>query len=68
VGMGVTELSVRPAAVAQVKAQIRRISASAARALADQAVTLPTAAAVAALIDSAAREERIDVRQNSRPY
>jgi phosphoenolpyruvate-protein phosphotransferase len=53
IGMGVTELSVPPPAVARVKAQVRRINMTAARALAEDVVSLPNAAAVAARIDAA---------------
>lgn len=63
-GMGVTELSVRPSAVPGVKAQVRRLSASAARALAEEVAALPTAAAVAERIDRAHEIEiGIDVRE-----
>jgi phosphoenolpyruvate-protein phosphotransferase len=67
VGMGVTELSVRPSAVVRVKAQIRHMTQASARALAEEAVTLPTAIAVKALMDRAAPKESTDVRETSRP-
>jgi phosphoenolpyruvate-protein kinase (PTS system EI component) len=64
VGMSVTELSVRPSMVPRVKAQVRRMSAQAARALADEVVSLPTAAAVLARIAAASEAETgIDVRE-----
>ena len=63
-GMGVTELSVRPSAVTRVKSQVRRIDAAAARALAEEVAALPTAVDVAARIDAASeREAGIDVRE-----
>jgi phosphoenolpyruvate-protein phosphotransferase len=63
-GMGVTELSVRPPAVTRVKSQVRRIDAAAARALAEEVAALPTACDVAARIDAACEmESGIDVRQ-----
>jgi phosphoenolpyruvate-protein kinase (PTS system EI component) len=46
VGSGVTELSVGPAAVPEVKAQVRRLDRAACAALAEEARALPTAAAV----------------------
>jgi phosphoenolpyruvate-protein kinase (PTS system EI component) len=63
-GMGVTELSVRPSAVTRVKSQVRRIDAAAARALAEEVTALPTAFDVAARIDAANEMEAgIDVRE-----
>jgi phosphoenolpyruvate-protein kinase (PTS system EI component) len=64
VGMGVTELSVRPSAVPAIKAQLRRLSGAAARALAEEVAALPTAAAVAERIARAREiETGIDVRE-----
>jgi phosphoenolpyruvate-protein kinase (PTS system EI component) len=61
--MGMTELSVRPSAVPAVKAQVRRFSGAAARALAEEVAALP-AAAVADRIDRAHEIEiGLDVRE-----
>lgn len=51
VGLGIRELSVVPAAVPQIKRLIRHTSAQAARALADELIALPTAAAVYARLN-----------------
>jgi phosphocarrier protein FPr/phosphocarrier protein len=55
VGMGVKELSVPCAAVCRIKRLIRRISARRERALSEELMALPTAAAVAARLDEARR-------------
>jgi phosphoenolpyruvate-protein phosphotransferase len=69
VGMGATELSVRPSAVVDVKAKVRRIVAAAARALAEEAAALSTAAAVIARIEAAEEAEPgIDVREAGNPH
>ncbi|HYX73293.1 MAG TPA: phosphoenolpyruvate--protein phosphotransferase [Steroidobacteraceae bacterium] len=49
VGLGVNELSVVPAVIPQLKARIGSVSLSDCRALAEEALKLPTAAAVRAL-------------------
>jgi phosphocarrier protein FPr len=46
VGLGVDELSVTPAAIPTVKDEVRKWSLTAARDLADEVVTLPSAHAV----------------------
>jgi len=53
-GLGVTELSVPPAAVPATKQAVRAVDLPAARALAARAVALPTAAAVRALVEELA--------------
>ena len=53
VGLGVNELSAVPAAIPQLKARIASVSLSDCRALAAEALKLPTAAAVRALAASA---------------
>jgi phosphoenolpyruvate-protein phosphotransferase len=64
VGLGVTELSVRPTAVPEVKRHVRRISIEAARALFDEVATLPTAGAVVARLREALEAEaHIDVQE-----
>ena len=50
VGLGVDELSVSPRSIALVKARVRELTMSAARTLAEQTLTLDSAAAVRALI------------------
>jgi phosphoenolpyruvate-protein kinase (PTS system EI component) len=50
VGLGVDELSVSPRSIALVKARVRELTMSSARTLAEQALTLDSAAAVRALI------------------
>jgi phosphocarrier protein FPr/phosphocarrier protein len=50
IGLGVTELSVPGAAVAETKALVRTLSLSACRSLAAQALTAPDAAAVRTLV------------------
>ena len=63
-GMGVSELSVASSIVPRVKAQVRRISAAAARTLADELAGLPGAAEVLARIGAASPlETGIDVRE-----
>jgi phosphoenolpyruvate-protein kinase (PTS system EI component) len=57
VGMGVTELSVPAAAVAYSKRLIRRISMEGARALGEELMALPTAAAVAARLEEIRKAE-----------
>ena len=52
VGLGVTELSVPPAAVAEIKQIVRRVETAGAAALADQACDAPDATAVRALVRS----------------
>jgi phosphocarrier protein FPr/phosphocarrier protein len=52
IGMGVTELSVPGAAVAETKALVRTLDLSKCRAVAAQALTAPDAAAVRALVSS----------------
>ena len=52
IGMGVTELSVPGAAVAETKALVRTLDLSRCRAVAAQALTAPDAAAVRALVSS----------------
>ncbi len=49
-GLGVTSLSVNPVSVPEVKEEVRRWSLEAARALAQRALELPTAAAVRDLV------------------
>jgi phosphoenolpyruvate-protein kinase (PTS system EI component) len=48
VGFGVTALSVAPDAIVRTKRLVRRLSAGSARALADEVIHLPTAAAATA--------------------
>jgi multiphosphoryl transfer protein len=50
VGLGVDELSVSPRAIALVKARVRELDSRHARALAEQALALDSAAAVRALV------------------
>lgn len=57
VGMGVTELSVPAAAVAYSKRLIRRMSMEGARALGEELMALPTAAAVAARLEEIRKAE-----------
>ena len=57
IGIGATELSVRPAAVARVKRLVRRTSLDAARALVEELMALPTAAAVAVRLKELALAE-----------
>lgn len=52
IGLGITELSVPAAAVAETKALVRTLSLSACRALAAQALDAPDAGAVRFLVDS----------------
>jgi phosphoenolpyruvate-protein phosphotransferase len=64
VGLGVSELSVRPAAVHEVKEYVRRTSTDAARALFDEVSALATAAAVLArLREALAPEADADVHE-----
>ena len=51
VGMGVTELSVPAAMISRTKRLVRQISAAGARALAEELIVLPTAAAVATRLE-----------------
>jgi phosphocarrier protein FPr/phosphocarrier protein len=57
VGLGVTELSVPAAAVARSKRLIRRTSVEIARALGEELMALPTAAAVARRLEDVRRAE-----------
>ncbi len=50
IGLGVTELSAAPVRVAAVKDAVRRVDSAAARELAEQALSLPSAAAVHQLL------------------
>jgi phosphoenolpyruvate-protein phosphotransferase len=68
VGMGITELSVRPAAVAAVKAQVRRTSRAVAESLVDAVVSLSTAADVIKQLASAGVEASHDVRETCNPH
>jgi phosphocarrier protein FPr/phosphocarrier protein len=52
IGLGVTELSVPGAAVAETKALVRTLDLAQCRAIAAQALTAPDAAAVRALVSS----------------
>jgi phosphoenolpyruvate-protein kinase (PTS system EI component) len=62
VGLGVGELSVGAARVAEVRALVRRIDIAAVRELAERALAAPDAATVAVLVDEAADAdgERVD--------
>jgi phosphoenolpyruvate-protein kinase (PTS system EI component) len=55
VGLGITALSVPPAAVAEVKAVVREVDASAARDLAERVLSLESAAAVRRELQAGAR-------------
>jgi phosphocarrier protein FPr len=51
VGLGVTELSANAPAIPAVKQAVRRVDTEAARALADEALSLSSAAEVRALVE-----------------